>query len=86
LSVSSEAKSEGEIQVIDFPRLQYATTRISGGFETCAEVCGFLYTSWLPRSVYEPEHFPGIEIFLDKEKVLDWSHFELELAIPIKKI
>ncbi len=39
LSVSSEAKSEGEIQVIDFPKLQYATTRISGGFETCAEAC-----------------------------------------------
>ena len=38
------------------------------------------------KSNYEPDHAPGFEILLNKEKVLDWSHFDLELAFPVKKM
>jgi hypothetical protein len=27
-----------------------------------------------------------VEIFLNKEKALDWGHFDLELAFPIKNL
>ena len=37
------------------------------------------------NSVHEPEHAPALEIFLDKENVTDWSHFELELCLPVRK-
>ena len=29
---------------------------------------------------------PGFEIVLNKEKALDWSHFDLELVFPVKKM
>jgi len=38
------------------------------------------------NSDYEPEHAPGLEIFLDKEKAMDWSHFEFELCLPVRKL
>jgi hypothetical protein len=37
------------------------------------------------RSEYEPEHAPALEIFLDKENAMDWSHCELELCLPVRK-
>jgi hypothetical protein len=39
-----------------------------------------------PLSDYEPDHAPGFEIILNKENALDWSHFELDLAFPVKKM
>jgi hypothetical protein len=37
------------------------------------------------HSQYEPEHAPALEIFLDKESALDWSHCDLELCLPVRK-
>lgn len=34
----------------------------------------------------EPEHAPALEIFLDKENAADWSHFDLELCLPIRRL
>jgi AraC family transcriptional regulator len=85
LTVSEAASSAGEIEVIQFPKMQLATTRIFGDLNLCTEAYAFLFSSWLPRSGYDPEHCPAIEIFLDRQKVLDWSHFSLELGIPVKR-
>ena len=41
---------------------------------------------WLIKSNYEPDDAPGFEILLNKEKALDWSHFDLELVFPVKKM
>jgi DNA gyrase inhibitor GyrI len=46
----------------------------------------YLLQGWLIKSNYEPDHAPGFEIVLNKEKALDWSHFDLELAFPVKKM
>ena len=42
-------------------------------------------TDWLINSAREPEHAPALEVFLDKESATDWSHFELELCLPVRK-
>ncbi len=34
----------------------------------------------------DDEHAPGLEIFLNKENAMNWSHFELELCIPVRKL
>jgi DNA gyrase inhibitor GyrI len=44
-----------------------------------------LYRDWLTNSAYEPEHAPALEVFLDKESAADWSHFESELCLPVRK-
>jgi len=68
------------------PAMRYATTRVSGDIRKIATAWDYLFRGWLINSDYEPEHAPGLEIFLDKEKAMDWSHFELDLCIPVQKM
>ncbi len=68
------------------PACQYAMTKVSGDISEVVDAMHYLYDHWLVRSTFEPAYLPGIEIFLNKEAICDWSHFELELCIPIKPI
>ena len=68
------------------PAMRYAVTRVSGDLRRVATAWDYLYRGWLVRSRYEPEHAPALEIFLNKKKATDWSHFELELCLPVRKI
>jgi AraC family transcriptional regulator len=71
---------------LTMPAMRYATTRVSGDIRTVTTATDYLIRGWLINSDYEPEHAPGLEIFLDKENAMDWSHFELELCIPVRKL
>jgi AraC family transcriptional regulator len=68
------------------PATRYAVTRVSGDIRRVATAWDYLIRRWLINSAYEPEHAPALEIFLDKERATDWSHFELELCLPIRKL
>ena len=68
------------------PSRTYGVTRISGDIKLVGTAWDYLLQGWLIKSNYEPDHAPGFEIFLNKEKALDWSHFDLELAFPVKKM
>jgi len=71
---------------LKMPAMRYASTRVSGDIRTVSTATDYLFRGWLINSEYEPEHAPGLEIFLDKENAMDWSHFELELCIPVRKL
>jgi len=71
---------------LKMPAMRYAATRVSGDIRLVTTATDYLFRGWLINSEYEPEHAPGLEIFLDKEKAMDWSHFELELCIPVRKL
>jgi AraC family transcriptional regulator len=71
---------------LKMPAMRYAATKVSGDIRKVATATDYLFRGWLINSDYEPEHAPGLEIFLDKEKAMDWSHFELELCIPVRKM
>src|SRR5258708_1418804 len=71
---------------LKMPAMQYAATRVSGDIRKVATGWDYLVRSWLINSAYEPEHAPALEIFLDKENAMDWSHFELDLCIPVRKL
>jgi len=68
------------------PSRTYGVTRISGDIKLVGTAWDYLLQGWLIKSNYEPDHAPGFEIFLNKEKALDWSHCDLELAFPVKKM
>ena len=68
------------------PAMRYAVTKVSGDIRKVATAWDYLFRSWLINSAYEPEHAPALEVFLDKESATDWSHFELELCVPIQKL
>jgi AraC family transcriptional regulator len=74
------------ISKLKMPAMRYAVTRVSGDIRWVATAWDYLVRNWLINSAYEPEHAPALEIFLDKEKATDWSHFELELCLPIRKL
>ena len=74
------------ISKMKMPAMRYAATRVSGDIRKVSTATDYLIRGWLINSDYEPEHAPGLEIFLDKENALDWSHFELELCIPVRRL
>lgn len=74
------------MSTLKMPAMRYAATRVSGDIRRVTTATDYLFRGWLINSDYEPEHAPGLEIFLDKENIMDWSHFELELCIPVRKL
>ena len=86
LASSSPFECKAGISKLKMPAMRYATTRVSGDIRTVTTATDYLFRGWLINSDYEPEHAPGLEIFLDKEKAMNWSHFELELCIPVRKL
>src|SRR5215510_14214910 len=70
---------------LKMPAMRYAAITGSGNIDKVATAWDYLYRDWLVNSPYEPEHAPALEIFLDKENAMDWSHFELDLCLPVRK-
>jgi AraC family transcriptional regulator len=79
------ASNEG-IETTILPRCKYAVAAASGNINLVATATNYLYNNWLINSPFEPDHQPGLEVFLDKENICNWSHFDLELCVPIKTI
>ena len=74
------------ISKMKIPSRTYGVARVSGDIRWVATAWDYLLGGWLIKSDYEPDDAPGFEILLNKEKALDWSHFDLELAFPVKKM
>jgi len=70
---------------LKMPAMRYAVTQVSGDLRKVATAWDYIYRNWLIHSAYEPEHAPALEVFLEKENALDWSHCELELCLPVRK-
>ena len=70
---------------LKMPAMRYAAIKVSGDIDRVATAWDYLYREWLIHSAYEPEHAPALEVFSDKESALDWSHFELDLCLPIRR-
>lgn len=68
------------------PSRTYGVTRISGDIKVVATAWEYLLEGWLINSKYEPDNAPSFEIMLNKEKALDWNHFDLDLAFPVRKM
>ena len=86
LASSSQFECTEGMSKLKMPAMRYAATKVSGDIRKVATATDYLFRGWLINNDYEPEHAPGLEIFLDKENAADWSHFELELCIPVRKL
>src|SRR5215471_4657419 len=86
LASSSPFECMEGMSKLKMPAMRYAATRVSGDIRKVTTATDYLFRGWLINSDYEPEHAPGLEVFLDKEKATDWSHFELDLCIPVRKL
>lgn len=79
-------KSREGISKLKMPAMRYAAVRVSGDIRRVATAWDYHIRGWLLNSDYEPEHAPGLEVFLDKDHATDWSHFELDLCFPVRKL
>jgi AraC family transcriptional regulator len=86
LASSSPFECMEGMSKLKMPAMRYAATRVSGDIRKVTTATDYLFRGWLINSDYEPEHAPGLEVFLDKENAMDWAHFELELCIPVRKM
>jgi AraC family transcriptional regulator len=86
LASSSSFECIKGMSKLKMPAMRYAATRVFGDLRRVSTATDYLIRGWLINSDYEPEHAPGLEIFLDKERALDWSHFELDLCVPVRKM
>jgi len=81
-----ELDSDNFIEITTLPKCKYAVTAVSGDFNLVVAATNYLFDIWLINSSYESEPQHGLEVFLDKENICNWDHFELELFIPVKAL
>ena len=86
MSNDFEINEQDGIQILQLPQCNYATTKVNGDIRQITTAISYMYNDWLINSNYEPEHQYGLEYFLDKQKVCNWNHFDLELYVPIKPL
>jgi AraC family transcriptional regulator len=77
---------ESPIETMTLPKCKYAVTSVSGDLNLVVAATNYLFDNWLINSEYECEHQHGLEVFLDKENICNWNHFDLELCIPVKAL
>lgn len=76
----------GIMETTTLARCKYAVTEISGDLNLVAAGTNYLFDNWLINSSYECEPQHGLEIFLKKENICNWEHFDLQLCIPVKAL
>lgn len=79
-----ELNESHPIDIMMMEACQYASCKVSGNINVVATATHYLFNEWLVNSSYEPEHQHGLELFLDRENICNWSSFDLDLCIPIK--
>jgi AraC family transcriptional regulator len=75
-----------QVETTVLPRCHYAVATVSGNFTYVATATHYLFNHWLVNSAYEPAHQHGLEVFLDKDNICNWEHFDLELCVPVQPL
>lgn len=83
---SSTFKCKEGMSQLKTPAMRYAAINVSGDIRKVATAWDYLYRDSLIHSSYEPEHALALEVVLDKERAADWSHFELQLCLPVRRL
>lgn len=83
--LATERAFRGKAKML-MPAMRYAVLRVTGDIKRVATAWDYLFSGWLINSKYEPEHAPALEVFNDMDKATDWSHFDLALCLPVKRL
>ncbi|GAA4326410.1 AraC family transcriptional regulator [Mucilaginibacter gynuensis] len=86
LPAGFRVSKDAPVETMRLPACKYAVTRVSGDLILVGQAFNYLFDRWLINSAYECDLQPGIEVFLDKEHIGDWAHFELDIMIPVKAL
>jgi len=75
--------AEGEISITNFPARQIAYIRCQGDIYQLDRAWQYLYRYWLPRSRYQPDYLPAMEIYRRLPAEIGWETFDMDCAMPI---
>lgn len=83
LTVPDHWMGEGEINIQMFPPCQIAYIHCEGDIFRVDRAWQYLYRYWLPRSRYQPDNLPAMEIYRKLPSEIGWERFDLECAVPV---
>lgn len=75
--------AEGEISLRDFPACHIAYIHCCGDIYAVDRAWQYLFRSWLPRSRFQPDNLPALEIFRRRPDEIGWEQWDLDCAIPV---
>ena len=79
-----EAATTGDgVSDTRFPPMRVAEIDIAGTVALELRALDWLYTTWLPRSGFVPDHQPGFEAFVGEPFAHGATHFELRVQLPV---
>lgn len=74
---------DGDVSETRFPPMRVAEIEIAGPVELELQALEWLYTTWLPRSGYAPDHQPGFEAWVGLPFAHGETHFEVRLQLAV---
>lgn len=83
LTVPADWQGEGEISTRFFPACEIAYIYCPGDIFQVDRAWQYLFRYWLPRSRYQPDNLPAMEIYHRQPAEMGWLTYDLECAIPI---
>jgi AraC family transcriptional regulator len=83
VEIPAGAIVDGDVSETSFPPMRVAEIEIAGPIELELQALEWLYTTWLPRSGYAPDHQPGFEAWAGLPFAHGETHFELRLQLAV---
>jgi AraC family transcriptional regulator len=83
LEIPASATVDGDVSVTTFPAMKVAELDIVGPIELEMRALDWLYTTWLPRSAYVPDHQPAFEAWNGEPFAHGNAHFDLRIHIAV---
>ncbi|HEY8206087.1 MAG TPA: AraC family transcriptional regulator [Myxococcaceae bacterium] len=83
LEIPESAAVDDSVSETRFPPMKVAEVEIAGTVELELRAIDWLYTTWLPRSSFAPDHQPGFEAFNGQPFAHGTTHFELRVQLPV---
>lgn len=83
ISVGEDFRAEGEFGVHELPAVRAVEVHCTSLFEI-ALAWEYLYSDWLPRSRYEPDHVPALKRFRTTPAVFDDRAWNVDCSIALR--
>lgn len=83
VEVPMTAEVNDDVSVTVFPAMKLAELAIAGPIELEMRALDWLFTTWLPRSSYVPDHQPGFEAWNGEPFAHGHTHFDLRLQLAV---
>jgi AraC family transcriptional regulator len=86
VTVSEEAEPEGEVGIMNTHGGTFAVARFKGKRDVFKKAYDYMYGAWLPQSGYQPDDYPGYEVYLGEPDSSKDPVFEFELYVPLRPL